>query len=69
MQESASILPGTSLLKFAPARCTIILLSQILQVLKIDRKKDLVIVEGIKIATKHVKPVREGETGSIVNIA
>jgi len=35
-------------------------------VLKIDRKKDLVIVEGIKIATKHVKPVREGETGSIV---
>lgn len=36
------------------------------KVLKIDRKKDLVIVEGIKIATKHVKPVREGETGSIV---
>ena len=46
-----------------------VLLLQILQVLKIDRKKDLVIVEGIKIATKHVKPVREGETGSIVNIA
>jgi ribosomal protein L24 len=35
------------------------------KVLKIDAKKNLVIVEGMNIGSKHVKPMKEGESGSI----
>jgi ribosomal protein L24 len=36
------------------------------KVIKIDTKKGLVVVEGANIRSKHVKPVKEGESGSIV---
>ena len=36
------------------------------EVLAVDYKKSQVIVEGINIRTKHVKPQQEGESGQIV---
>uniref|UniRef100_A0A7S0L376 KOW domain-containing protein n=1 Tax=Coccolithus braarudii TaxID=221442 RepID=A0A7S0L376_9EUKA len=36
------------------------------KVISIDVKKKSVTVEGINMRTKHVKPVKEGETGSIL---
>ncbi|MEM6424029.1 MAG: 50S ribosomal protein L24 [Cyanobacteria bacterium P01_D01_bin.128] len=36
------------------------------EVLAVDSKKSQVIVEGINIRTKHVKPQQEGESGQIV---
>ena len=32
----------------------------------IDAKKGKVVVEGVNIKTKHVKPMKEGESGSIL---
>ncbi len=36
------------------------------QVISVDRKKDKVLVKGISIVTRHVKPRRQGEKGGIV---
>lgn len=35
------------------------------KVLMLDKKKQQVVVEGINIQTKHVKPMKEGESGRI----
>ena len=32
----------------------------------VDAKKGKVVVEGVNIKTKHVKPMKEGESGSIL---
>ena len=32
----------------------------------VDKKKGKVVVEGVNIKTKHVKPMKEGESGSIL---
>ncbi|WP_124100471.1 50S ribosomal protein L24 [Ruminococcus sp. Marseille-P6503] len=37
------------------------------KVLEVSPKEGKVIVEGLNIATKHVKPRRQGEQGGIVN--
>lgn len=37
------------------------------KVLEVSPKEKKVIVEGLNIATKHVKPKRQGEQGGIVN--
>ncbi len=31
-----------------------------------DRKKNKVMVEGVNVRSKHVKPMKEGETGRII---
>jgi ribosomal protein L24 len=36
------------------------------KLLKVDLKRKEVIVEGVNIKTKHVKPMKEGESGSLV---
>jgi len=36
------------------------------KVLMIDKKKNMVLVEGINQKTKHMKPMKEGESGSIL---
>merc|ERR1719454_1870106 len=36
------------------------------KLLMVDKKKGKVIVEGVNIQTKHVKPMKEGESGSIL---
>ena len=36
------------------------------KLLSIDSKKMQVVVEGVNIRTKHVKPMKEGESGSLV---
>ena len=36
------------------------------KLLEVDLKKGMVVVEGVNIKTKHVKPMKEGESGSIV---
>jgi ribosomal protein L24 len=36
------------------------------KVIRVDMKKGLVVVEGVNIRSKHVKPMKEGESGSIV---
>ena len=36
------------------------------KLLSIDMKKKQVVVEGVNIRTKHVKPMKEGESGSLV---
>ena len=36
------------------------------QVISIDSRKSKVTVEGVNMRTKHVKPTKEGETGSIL---
>lgn len=36
------------------------------KVIKIDNKKQMVVVEGVNIRAKHMKPMKEGESGSIV---
>merc|ERR1719484_87676 len=36
------------------------------KVLMLDKKKGKIIVEGINVRTKHVKPMKEGESGSIL---
>ena len=36
------------------------------KVLMVDVKKGKVVVEGVNIKTKHVKPMKEGETGRIM---
>ena len=36
------------------------------KVLSIDLKGGKVVVEGVNVRTKHVKPMKEGESGSIV---
>ena len=38
------------------------------KVLQVSPKERKVIVEGLNIATKHVKPRRQGEKGGIVDI-
>ncbi|MGB8701501.1 MAG: 50S ribosomal protein L24 [Thermosynechococcaceae cyanobacterium] len=35
------------------------------EILKVIPKKSMVIVKGVNIKTKHVKPQKEGETGQI----
>jgi len=35
------------------------------KVLKVDKKKSMVLVEGVNVKTKHVKPMKEGESGSL----
>ena len=32
----------------------------------VDAKKGKVVVEGVNIKTKHVKPMKEGESGSLL---
>ena len=32
----------------------------------VDVKKGKVVVEGVNIKTKHVKPMKEGESGSLL---
>ena len=36
------------------------------KLLMIDTKKGKVVVEGVNMKTKHVKPMKEGESGSIL---
>ena len=36
------------------------------KLLAIDLKKNKVVVEGVNVRTKHVKPMKEGETGSLL---
>ena len=36
------------------------------KLLMVDVKKGKVVVEGVNIKTKHVKPMKEGESGSIL---
>ena len=36
------------------------------KLLSVDLKKGKVVVEGVNIKTKHVKPMKEGETGSLL---
>lgn len=36
------------------------------KLLSVDMKKKQVLVEGVNIRTKHVKPMKEGESGSLV---
>ena len=36
------------------------------KVLMVDVKKGKIVVEGVNIKTKHVKPMKEGESGSIL---
>eukprot|EP00325_Prymnesiales_sp_UTEX-LB-985_P032328 CAMPEP_0174718260 /NCGR_PEP_ID=MMETSP1094-20130205/28405_1 /TAXON_ID=156173 /ORGANISM="Chrysochromulina brevifilum, Strain UTEX LB 985" /LENGTH=124 /DNA_ID=CAMNT_0015918317 /DNA_START=30 /DNA_END=404 /DNA_ORIENTATION=+ len=36
------------------------------KLLAIDLKKGKVLVEGVNVRTKHVKPMKEGETGSLL---
>ena len=36
------------------------------EILSVNPKKSQVIVEGVNIRTKHVKPQQEGESGQIV---
>lgn len=36
------------------------------KVLMVDISKGKIIVEGVNIQTKHVKPMKEGESGSIL---
>ena len=36
------------------------------KLLSVDKKKGKVVVEGVNIKTKHIKPMKEGESGSIV---
>merc|ERR1719231_1948445 len=36
------------------------------KILFMDRKKSQVIVEGVNVRTKHVKPRKEGETGQLL---
>ena len=38
------------------------------EVLQVSPKENKVIVEGANIVTKHVKPRRQGEAGSIVKV-
>ncbi len=38
------------------------------QITKVFPKKSAVVVEGVNVKTKHVKPQGEGESGKIVNI-
>ncbi len=38
------------------------------KVLEVSPKEGKVIVQGINIVTKHVKPRRQGEAGGIVNV-
>ena len=35
------------------------------KLLSINSKKGSVVVEGVNVQTKHVKPMKEGESGSI----
>ncbi len=37
------------------------------KVLEVLPKKDMVIVEGVNMATKHTKPRRQGESGGIIH--
>ena len=37
------------------------------KILSVDRKKNKVIVEGINMVTKHVKPNHVNQTGGIIN--
>ena len=34
--------------------------------IEVDRKKNKVMVEGVNVRSKHVKPMKEGETGRII---
>jgi len=36
------------------------------KVLMVDIKKGKVVVEGVNVKTKHVKPMKEGESGSLL---
>merc|ERR1711934_2625 len=36
------------------------------KLLMVDTKKGKVVVEGVNIKTKHVKPMKEGESGSLL---
>ena len=36
------------------------------KLLSVDKKKGKVVVEDVNIKTKHIKPMKEGESGSIV---
>ena len=36
------------------------------KLLKVDKKNGEVVVEGVNIKTKHMKPMKEGESGSIL---
>ena len=36
------------------------------KLLAIDKKKGKVVVEGVNLRTKHVKPMKEGESGSLL---
>ena len=45
---------------------TVVILSGKGKVLEVSPKEGKVIVEGLNIATKHVKPRRQGEQGGIV---
>ncbi len=35
------------------------------EVIKVLPKKSMVVVQGVNVKTKHIKPQREGETGQI----
>ena len=36
------------------------------KLLAVDKKKGMVVVEGVNVRTKHVKPMKEGESGSLL---
>ena len=36
------------------------------KLLAVDKKKGMVVVEGVNMRTKHVKPMKEGESGSLL---
>lgn len=39
---------------------------KVAKLLMVDTKKGKVVVEGVNVATKHVKPMKEGETGQLL---
>ena len=49
-----------------PARKSDVWAARRTQVISVDRKKGKVTVEGVNIRSKHMKPMKEGETGRIM---
>ena len=50
----------------SPVFCSIICQGTVGKLLSIDKKNMQVVVEGVNVRTKHVKPMKEGESGSLV---
>ena len=65
---AARAAPWRGFYLFAPAHPSFCLRAQgtVGKLLMVDAKKGKVVVEGVNIQTKHVKPMKEGESGSIL---